>query len=88
MRFKKQWREAAEQYARACWHSPNWRYWSFAQATKVERADTAMRQYRCELSYAAQRSKEHPKSKKQARAIFEITRELVRIGRYALEIGQ
>ncbi len=45
-RFKKQWREAAEQYARSCWHCPEWRYWSFKQATKAERADAAMRQYR------------------------------------------
>ena len=87
-RFKRQWRDAAAQYAGACWHTQEYRYWSADQQTKAELAETAMRQYRCRLSYAYSEAREHPKGKKALESVRAIAKELASTGLYLLSASE
>ena len=87
MRFKTIWKTAAETYARCARHTDTYRYFHYASASKAQRADAAMSQFRCELSHAAQRYMAHPRSKHWERAVFNAARELARLGRYKLALA-
>jgi len=87
-RFKRQWRDAAAQYARTCWHTPEYRYWSMEGKSRAELAETAAEQYRVELQCAYSRSVKHPRSRKAVEQIRDAAKQLASIGLYILSASE
>lgn len=84
-RFKREWREAAERCALACFNSPEYRYFHAPSESKEALAEAAMAEYRWKINSAHRQWLMHPKSKRYPQEMEIFVRELVRIGFYLLE---
>lgn len=78
-------RERAQRYIRQCWHVPEYRYFSFRDASKQRVAEIAACDIRGDLDFAYQEARRHPRSQKRLEQVRQLTRELARVGRYLLD---
>ena len=84
-RFRHEWKEMAIRYANSCWHCPEYRYWSFEDASWQDRAETAMRAYRSALDAAYLNTRNHPRSRKAISEVAGNARQLAGLGMYLME---